>query len=181
MCLLCRQLITERHQRRSLRRTSKSYRLASCKVIQDSGGFWIPRCGLRSRISDSFSGELGFWVPIVSGIPESLSCNSGFHILGFSFHNSPFPVYRAWNDTDNKLSNASLKTILFSLALPELGCDLPPSPPENGALTCYNYGGSSFCTLSCNEDKKLFKKVYYIHCAKGPSPKWSEIPDCVGK
>ena len=78
---------------------------------------------------------------------------------------------------------ASLKIILnlFSLVLPELGCDLSPSPPENGALTCSNFGGSSFCTLSCNEKKKLFKNVYYIHCDKGSSPKWSEIPDCVGK
>ena len=85
-CLLCRQLITERHQRRSPRRTSKRYRLAPCKVIQDSRGFWIPPCGFRYRNPDSLLAELGFRVPVVSGIPDSLSCNSGFHkkkFLGF--------------------------------------------------------------------------------------------------
>ena len=28
----------------------------------------------------SLSAELGFWIPVVSGIPDSLSCNPGFHI-----------------------------------------------------------------------------------------------------
>ena len=44
--------------------------------IQDSLGFWIPRRGFRiSGIgSHYFSVQFGFWIPIVSGIPDSLSC-----------------------------------------------------------------------------------------------------------
>ena len=45
------------------------------KGIQDSLGFWIPRRGFRiSGIgSHYFSVQFGFWIPIVSGIPDSLS------------------------------------------------------------------------------------------------------------
>ena len=43
---------------------------------QDNLGFWIPCHGFQSRncIPDSLSVELGFWIPIVSRIPNSLSC-----------------------------------------------------------------------------------------------------------
>ena len=43
---------------------------------QDNLGFWIPCHGFQSRncIPDSLSVELGLWSPIVSGIPNSLSC-----------------------------------------------------------------------------------------------------------
>ena len=48
-----------------------------CKRIQDSLGFWIPRCGFR--IPGTWflylSVEHGFWVLIISGIANSLSCN----------------------------------------------------------------------------------------------------------
>ena len=50
--------------------------IAPCKRIQDSLGFWIPRCGFR--IPDTglqyLSVEHGFWIPIISGFPDSLSC-----------------------------------------------------------------------------------------------------------
>ena len=53
------------------------------KGIQDSLGFCIPRRGflIPGTGFQSFSVELGFWIPIVSGIPNSLSCirDSGFH------------------------------------------------------------------------------------------------------
>ena len=39
------------------------------KGIRDSLGFWIPGTGFQS-----LSVERGFWIPIVSGIPDSLSC-----------------------------------------------------------------------------------------------------------
>ena len=52
-----------------------------CKGIQDSLGFRIP--GTRFQC---FSVKLGFWILIVWGIPDSLSCildsraqESGFH------------------------------------------------------------------------------------------------------
>ena len=54
-------------------------KLASCKIIQG-----------RNAV-DSLSMELGFWIPIISGIPDSLSCipdskahDSGFHKLNLS-------------------------------------------------------------------------------------------------
>ena len=54
-------------------------KLASCKIIQS-----------RNAV-DSLSMELGFWIPIISGIPDSLSCipdskahDSGFHKLNLS-------------------------------------------------------------------------------------------------
>ena len=63
-----------------------------CEGIQDSLGFKIPPVDCGSQILDSgyfLSVELGFWIPIVSGIPESLSCtphskaqDSGFSYMG---------------------------------------------------------------------------------------------------
>ena len=62
------------------------------KTVLDSGfhvvdsRFQIPGTGFQS-----LSVELGFWIPIVSGIPDSMSCipdsktrDSGFHKQNFS-------------------------------------------------------------------------------------------------
>ena len=53
-----------------------NYQLVPCKRIHDSLGFWIPR--YRFRIQGTgfqyLSVELGLWIPIVNGIPDSLSC-----------------------------------------------------------------------------------------------------------
>ena len=66
---------------------------APCKGIQDSLGFWIPRHGFRIPGTgfQSLSVELGFWIPIASGVADSLSCipdakarDSGFHMQIFS-------------------------------------------------------------------------------------------------
>ena len=75
---------------------------APCKGIQDSVGFWIPRRGFRIPGTgfQSLSVEVGFWISIVSGIPDALSCisnskapeNSGFrkhNFLGFRIQDSP--------------------------------------------------------------------------------------------
>ena len=62
------------------------------KGIQDSLGLWIPR--RRFQILGTgfqhLSVELGFWIEVVSRIPDSLSCipdsnaqDSGFHELKF--------------------------------------------------------------------------------------------------
>ena len=50
--------------------------LSQRNALQDNLGFWIPCHGFQSRncIPDSLSVELGFWIPIVSRIPNSLSC-----------------------------------------------------------------------------------------------------------
>ena len=52
-----------------------SVRLTPCKGIQDSLGFWISRRGFRIPVTgfQYLSVELGSWIPIVSGIPDSLS------------------------------------------------------------------------------------------------------------
>ena len=44
--------------------------------IQDSLGFWIPSRGFRIPCTgfQSLSVEVGLWIPIVSGISDSLSC-----------------------------------------------------------------------------------------------------------
>ena len=41
------------------------------KEIQDSLGFWIPRLEFEVLDSKSLSGELGFLISFVSGIPDS--------------------------------------------------------------------------------------------------------------
>ena len=81
-----------------------------CKGIQDSLGFWIPRCGLRIPGTgfQYLSVELGLLIPIFSRIPDSLSCipdsktpYSGFHkqkCLGFR---SPDPI--TWDEKQLQL------------------------------------------------------------------------------
>ena len=51
--------------------TTQANKIAPRNVIQDGHGFWILRRG--SWISDSLSVELTFGIPIVRGIPGSLS------------------------------------------------------------------------------------------------------------
>ena len=69
---------------------------AQCKGIQDSLGFWIPRRGFRIPVTgfQSFSVELGFWIPIVRGIPDSLSCILDSKAQDFGFHKQNFPRFR---------------------------------------------------------------------------------------
>ena len=65
----------------------------SCKLeIQDSLGFWIPRSGFQipGTVFQYLSVELGFWTPIVSGIPDSMSCIPD-SILSKIFPVSGFP------------------------------------------------------------------------------------------
>ena len=51
-----------------------------CLGMQDNLGFWIP-----SR---------GFWIPIVSGIPDSLCCIPGSKVQDSGFHKQKFPGFR---------------------------------------------------------------------------------------
>ena len=52
-----------------------------CKKIQDSVGFWTPRRAFRIPGTgfQSLSVKLRFWIPIVSGIPDSKFQDFGFH------------------------------------------------------------------------------------------------------
>ena len=63
------------------------------KEIQDSLGFWIPRCGFRIPGTgfQFLSVELEFWIPIVSGIPDSLSCIPDSKAQDSRFHQQKFP------------------------------------------------------------------------------------------
>ena len=55
------------------------YFIAPCNRIQDSLGFWILRRGFRIQGTgfQSLLVEFEFWIPNVSGIPDSLNCISG--------------------------------------------------------------------------------------------------------
>ena len=63
------------------------------KEIQDSLGFWISRCGFRIPGTgfQFLSVELEFWIPIVSGIPDSLSCIQDSKAQDSRFHQQKFP------------------------------------------------------------------------------------------
>ena len=61
--------------------------------IQDSLGFWIPRWGFRIPGTgfQFLSVELEFWISIVSGIPDSLSCIPDSKAQDCRFHQQKFP------------------------------------------------------------------------------------------
>ena len=74
----------------------------SCEGIQDRLGFWIPRCGFQipGTVFQSLSVELGFWISLVSGIPDSMSCIPDSKTRDSGFHKQIFPVsgfpYMGW-------------------------------------------------------------------------------------
>ena len=65
---------------------------APCKGIQDRIGFWIPCHGfcIPGNGFYSYSVELGFWIPIVCGIPEFCELYSGFQSQGFRIAQAKF-------------------------------------------------------------------------------------------
>ena len=70
--------------------------IAPRKGIQDSLGFWIPHCGFRIPGTGFWylSVELGFWIPIGSGIPDSLSCIPDSKTRDFRFHEQNVPTFQ---------------------------------------------------------------------------------------
>ena len=76
------------------------------KGIQDSLGFWIPHRGFRIPGTgfQYLSVELGFWIPIVTGIANSLSCNSGFQSPGFRIPQAKF--FRILDSTSKNLPDS---------------------------------------------------------------------------
>ena len=58
---------------------------------QNSLGFWIPPSGFR--ISGTLSVELGFRIPVVRGIPDSLSCNPDCKARDSGLHKQEFPGF----------------------------------------------------------------------------------------
>ena len=63
------------------------------KEIQHSLGFWIPRCACRIPGTgfQSLSVELEFCIPVVIGIPDSLSCIPDSKAQDSRFHRQKFP------------------------------------------------------------------------------------------
>ena len=61
--------------------------VAPCKGIQDSLGFWIPDHRLLSL-------ELGFRIPVVSGIPDSLICIADYKVQDSGFQKQKYPGCR---------------------------------------------------------------------------------------
>ena len=68
-------------------------RVAPCKGIEDTLGFWIPRRGFRIPATGfrSLSVELGLWISIVSGSPDFLSCIPNSKAQHSRFHKQNFP------------------------------------------------------------------------------------------
>ena len=64
-----------------------------CKGIKDSHGFWIPRPGFRIPGTGfrSLLVKFGFWIPIFSRIPDSLSCIPNSKAQDSRFHKKIFP------------------------------------------------------------------------------------------
>ena len=64
--------------------------------IQDSLGFWIPYPGFRIPGTgfQSLLVEVAFRLPIVSNIPDSLSCILDYKTPDSGFHEQEFPGYR---------------------------------------------------------------------------------------
>ena len=56
--------------------------------MQDSLGLWIPDAGFQS-----FSVELGFWIPFLSGISEYLSSILYSKALDSGFYEQNFPGF----------------------------------------------------------------------------------------
>ena len=100
--------------------------LTSCKGIQDSLGLWIPRCGfwIPGTGFQSLQVELGFWILIVSGIPDCLSCIPYSKTQDSGFHEQKFPGFRnldslTWGEDAIDLS---LRWVFFKLTedLPQI-------------------------------------------------------------
>ena len=70
---------------------------APWKEIHNILGFWILRRGFQipGYLFQSLSLELGFWIPVVSGIPDSLSCIPDSKVQDLGFHKQKFPCL--WN------------------------------------------------------------------------------------
>ena len=77
--------------------------------IQDSLGLWIPRRGFRipGTWSQSLSVKAGFWIQIVSRIPDSLSCTPESKAQDYGFLKQNFPQFR----NPNSLALAKLFTV----------------------------------------------------------------------
>ena len=56
-------------------------------------GFYALDSGFQALDSDLFLVELGFWIPILSRIPDSLSCIPESRVQDSGFHKQNFPGF----------------------------------------------------------------------------------------
>ena len=57
-----------------------------------------------------------------------------------------------------------------------------PDGPDGGTKQCNEFGGSKFCTVTCNSGSQLYRETaFYWQCNKGVWTPSDVIPDCVGK
>ena len=61
--------------------------------VLDSG-FYALDSGFQVLDTDFFLVELGFWIPILTKIPDSLSCISESKVQGSGFHKQIFPGFQ---------------------------------------------------------------------------------------
>ena len=101
----------------------------SCEGIQDRLGFWIPRRGFQIPGTgfQSLSVELGFWIPIVSGIPDSMSCipdsktrDSGFHKQNFSGFRVPLSGVNLFKRNGMKANPEKHQTFMWGNTNPHM-------------------------------------------------------------
>ena len=106
--------------------------IVPCKRIQHDLGFWIPRRGLIRIPGTGFWSlyeELGVRIPIVSGVPDSLSWipdskaqDSGFHQKNFSKvldSRIQNPLHGANTNPGNNMKYAVSKTHRFVHSRPQ--------------------------------------------------------------
>ena len=109
-----------------------------CKGIQDSIGFWIPRCGFRiSRWWISvFVGGTWIQIAIVGGIPDSLSCIPDSKAQDMGFHKKIFPDSRSKKQNFFGFRNPdSLHQATSSLFLAFRSCGVWPEIRERETIT----------------------------------------------
>ena len=71
-----------------------------------------------------------------------------------------------------------LKGVLYFIGLE---C-YEPDGPDGGTKQCNEFGGSKFCTVTCNSGSQLYlETASYWQCNKGVWTPSDVIPDCVGK
>ena len=76
------------------------------KRVLDSG-FYALDSGFQALDSDLFLVELGFWIPILSRIPDSLSCIPESKVQDSGFHKQNFPGF--WIPKESYYSQTPLK------------------------------------------------------------------------
>ena len=91
------------------------------KTVLDSG-FNFVGSGFQVLLSTSFSVELGFQIPIVSGIPDSYSCIPDSNAHDSGLHKQKFPRFRIPREKIPNIPDSTCKNFLdFGILIPLYG------------------------------------------------------------